>query len=107
ALPVPLDTAQPPGWKRAVKLPCSRQLALRTGRRAPGPCNGDAVAAPCVFCAIVRGEVPASFVLREAGVAAFLAARPVSKAPVLVVTPAHIAPLPPLPAAPAAPSRHP
>src|SRR6266576_3559741 len=64
ALSGPLDTARPSGWKRVVKLPCSRQLALRTTRRAPGPCNGAEVAPPCAFCAILRGEVPASFVLR-------------------------------------------
>jgi len=57
------------------------------------------VAAPCVFCAIIRGEVPASFVLREAGVAAFLDARPVFKGHVLVVTTAHIDDFHALPAA--------
>ncbi|HYY52339.1 MAG TPA: HIT family protein [Myxococcales bacterium] len=48
------------------------------------------MARPCVFCAIVRGEIPASFVLRDPGACAFLDARPVFKGHVLVVPPAHV-----------------
>ena len=48
------------------------------------------MARPCVFCAIVRGEIPASFVLRGAEVCAFLDTRPVFKGHVLVVPVAHV-----------------
>jgi histidine triad (HIT) family protein len=48
------------------------------------------VAPPCAFCAILRGEIAAAFVLREGSVAAFLDARPVFKGHVLVVTVAHV-----------------
>ena len=41
------------------------------------------------FCAIVRGEVSASFVLREEAVCAFLDVRPVFKGHVLVVPREH------------------
>ena len=44
----------------------------------------------CVFCAIAAGETPASMVLRDDHVAAFLDARPVFKGHVLVVPRAHI-----------------
>ena len=53
-------------------------------------CDGVAVARPCVFCAILRGEIPASFVLRDDAACAFLDARPVFKGHVLVVPPAHV-----------------
>ena len=43
----------------------------------------------CPFCAIVRGEIAASFVLREETVCAFLDARPVFKGHVLVVPREH------------------
>jgi histidine triad (HIT) family protein len=45
---------------------------------------------PCAFCGIVRGEIPASFVLRSERVCAFLDARPVFKGHVLVVPAAHV-----------------
>ena len=48
------------------------------------------MARPCPFCGIVRGEVPASVVLREAQVWAFLDARPVFKGHVLVIPKEHI-----------------
>src|SRR6267154_2031216 len=48
-------------------------------------CHGTGMAGPCIFCSIVRGEIPASFVLREGGVCAFLDSRPVFKGHVLVV----------------------
>jgi histidine triad (HIT) family protein len=48
------------------------------------------MARPCVFCAIVRGEIPASFVLRGEEVCAFLDTRPVFKGHVLVVPKAHV-----------------
>src|SRR5437762_3675309 len=61
---------------------------------APRPlravCDGVAVARPCLFCAIVRGEIPASFVLREDAASAFLDGRPVFKGHVLVVPPRHV-----------------
>ena len=53
-------------------------------------CDGVVVARPCVFCAIVSGEIPASFVLREPAACAFLDARPVFKGHVLVVPPVHV-----------------
>ena len=52
----------------------------------------------CVFCAIAAGDVPASMVLRDDGVAAFLDARPVFKGHVLVVPSSHVATLADLPA---------
>ena len=58
-----------------------------------------AMARPCVFCAIVRGEIPASFVLRGEEVCAFLDARPVFKGHVLVVPAAHVEDFQALPAA--------
>lgn len=45
---------------------------------------------PCVFCAIARGEVPASFVLRGGDVCAFLDTRPLFKGHVLVVPAEHV-----------------
>jgi histidine triad (HIT) family protein len=58
------------------------------------------VTAPsCVFCAIAAGEIPASMVLRDDHVAAFLDARPVFKGHVLVVPRAHVATLSDVPAA--------
>ena len=57
-------------------------------------------AAPgCLFCAIAAGDVPASMVLRDDDVAAFLDARPVFKGHVLVVPRAHVATLSDMPAA--------
>jgi histidine triad (HIT) family protein len=58
---------------------------------------------PCVFCAIVRGEIPTSFVLRGGEVCAFLDARPVFKGHVLVVPAAHVDDFHALPAAAMAP----
>ena len=49
------------------------------------------MAAPgCVFCEIVAGRVPASFVLRTPEVVAFLDVRPLFKGHVLVVPVAHV-----------------
>jgi histidine triad (HIT) family protein len=53
----------------------------------------------CLFCAIAAGDVPASIVLRDGDVAAFLDARPVFKGHVLVVPRAHIPTLSDVPAA--------
>jgi histidine triad (HIT) family protein len=53
----------------------------------------------CLFCAIAAGEIPASAVLRDGGVVAFLDARPVFKGHVLVVPRAHWATLSDVPAA--------
>ncbi|HEY1916936.1 MAG TPA: HIT family protein [Streptosporangiaceae bacterium] len=53
----------------------------------------------CLFCAILRGEVPAWFVLDEPEVAAFLDVRPLFKGHVLVVPREHhetLADLPPV-----------
>jgi histidine triad (HIT) family protein len=52
----------------------------------------------CVFCAIGRGDVPASIVLDEPSVVAFLDARPLFKGHVLVTPRAHVATLSELPA---------
>ena len=48
------------------------------------------MASSCVFCSILRGEIPASFVLRGKEVCAFLDARPVFKGHVLVVPADHV-----------------
>jgi len=53
-------------------------------------CHLAAMSSPCPFCAIVRGEIPAAFVLREEGVCAFLDTRPVFKGHVLVIPAAHV-----------------
>jgi histidine triad (HIT) family protein len=52
----------------------------------------------CLFCAIAAGEIPASTVLRDDDVVAFLDARPVFKGHVLVVPRAHWATLSDVPA---------
>ena len=52
----------------------------------------------CAFCQIVTGEVPASVVLDEPEVIAFLDRRPVFKGHVLVVPREHIVTLPEVPA---------
>ena len=52
-----------------------------------------------MFCAIAAGDVPASMVLRDDDVAAFLDARPLFKGHVLVVPRAHVATLSDMPAA--------
>ena len=54
--------------------------------------------AGCVFCAIAAGEIPASMVLRDDDVAAFLDARPVFNGHVLLVPRAHVPTLSDLPA---------
>jgi histidine triad (HIT) family protein len=46
--------------------------------------------AGCRFCAIAAGDAPASIVLRDPEVCAFLDARPVFKGHVLVVPRAHV-----------------
>jgi histidine triad (HIT) family protein len=53
----------------------------------------------CVFCAIVRGEVPAEIVLDEPAGVAFLDRRPLLSGHVLLVPRAHVATLPNLPVA--------
>jgi len=62
-------------------------------------CHGTGMARPCIFCGIVRGEIPASVVLREEGVCAFLDSRPVFKGHVLVVPSTHYDDFHALPAA--------
>jgi histidine triad (HIT) family protein len=57
----------------------------------------------CVFCGIIAGEIPASFVLQSDDVVAFLDARPLFKGHVLVVPRAHVVTLGDLPAAQLAP----
>ena len=52
---------------------------------------------PCVFCDIVAGNLPASFVLRSDDVVAFLDARPLFKGHVLVAPRAHVETLDDLP----------
>jgi len=44
----------------------------------------------CTFCAIAAGDIPATMVLRDDDVAAFLDARPVFKGHVLVVPRTHV-----------------
>jgi histidine triad (HIT) family protein len=53
----------------------------------------------CVFCAIAAGDVPASMVLRNDDIAAFLDARPVFKGHVLIVPRVHVPTLSDLPPA--------
>ena len=53
----------------------------------------------CVFCAIAAGDVPASMILRDDDVAAFLDARPLFKGHVLVVPRAHVPTLSDMPPA--------
>lgn len=54
----------------------------------------------CVFCGIIAGTTPASFVMQDDDVVvAFLDARPLFKGHVLVVPRAHVPTLPELPAA--------
>jgi histidine triad (HIT) family protein len=57
------------------------------------------MAAGCVFCAIAAGNTPASMVLRDDDVAAFLDARPVFKGHVLIVPRAHVPTLSAMPPA--------
>jgi histidine triad (HIT) family protein len=53
---------------------------------------------PCVFCAIITGEIPAEVVLDEPDFVAFLDARPVFKGHTLLVPREHVVTLPDLPA---------
>jgi len=57
--------------------------------RAPAYARLGGVSLSCAFCAIVRGEVAASVVVREGGFLSFLDARPVFKGHVLVVPEEH------------------
>ena len=52
----------------------------------------------CVFCGIIAGDTPASIVMRDDDVVAFLDARPLFKGHVLVAPRAHVVTLPELPA---------
>lgn len=45
----------------------------------------------CIFCRIVKGEIPAEVVLRERDVVAFLDVQPLADGHVLVVPRAHVA----------------
>jgi histidine triad (HIT) family protein len=54
-------------------------------------CVSASLAVACVFCSIAAGEIPASFVLREETVCAFLDTRPVFKGHVLVIPRRHVA----------------
>ena len=51
----------------------------------------------CVFCGIIAGTTPASFVMQDAEVVAFLDATPLFKGHVLVVPRAHVVTLADLP----------
>ena len=53
----------------------------------------------CTFCAIAACDIPATMVLRDDDVAAFLDARPVFKGHVLIVPRAHVPTLSDMPAA--------
>src|SRR3954462_15633489 len=55
------------------------------------------MAADCVFCSIVAGEIPAEIVLDEPDFVAFLDARPVFKGHTLLVTREHVVTLLDLP----------
>ena len=52
----------------------------------------------CVFCGIIEGATPASIVMRDDDVVAFLDAKPLFKGHVLVVPRAHVVTLADLPA---------
>ena len=56
------------------------------------------MAAGCVFCSIVSGEITADIVLDEPDLVAFLDARPVFKGHTLLVPREHVVTLPDLPA---------
>ena len=56
------------------------------------------MAADCVFCSIIAGDIPAEFVLDEPDFVAFLDARPLFKGHTLLVTREHVVTLPDLPA---------
>lgn len=56
------------------------------------------MAADCVFCSIIAGDIPAEVVLDEPDLVAFLDARPVFKGHTLLVTREHVVTLPDLPA---------
>src|SRR3954451_22819828 len=56
------------------------------------------MAADCVFCSIIAGEVPAEIVLDEPDLVAFLDGRPVFKGHSLLVPREHVVTLPDLPA---------
>jgi histidine triad (HIT) family protein len=53
----------------------------------------------CTFCAIAAGDIPATMILRDDDVAAFLDARPLFKGHVLIVPRAHVPTLSDMPAA--------
>jgi len=61
-----------------------------------GPDQTDGVKS-CVFCGIVRGDVPADVVLTEEAGVAFLDRRPLVPGHVLLVPHGHVATLPDLP----------
>ena len=61
------------------------------------PGKGDA-SSSCLFCAIVAGDQPATMVLEEEHVVAFLDVRPVFKGHTLLVPRPHVATLVDLPA---------
>jgi len=61
------------------------------------PRSADRSGTGCLFCGIVAGDVPATVVLDEEQVVAFLDVRPVFKGHVLVVPRAHHVTLPDLP----------
>ena len=56
-------------------------------------CHPPRMSSSCIFCRIAAGEIPASFVLKEEQVCAFLDTRPVFKGHVLVIPTDHLASL--------------
>jgi histidine triad (HIT) family protein len=60
------------------------------GVAAAGMCHPARMSDSCLFCAIARGDVAASFVLKDAGICAFLDTRPVFKGHVLVIPAGHV-----------------
>jgi histidine triad (HIT) family protein len=88
------------GWPTAGLNPESAIWPLGSGTRRPG--EARAVSRHphdpgCVFCKIVRGEIPSAVVLETDDAVAFLDIRPVNKGHVLLVPRAHHADLSELP----------
>jgi histidine triad (HIT) family protein len=68
----------------------------------PGSTDGSDPAAKCVFCAIIRGELPATRIMETGNLLAFLDHRPLFRGHTLLMPKAHLRLLSDLPAAHAA-----
>jgi histidine triad (HIT) family protein len=93
-----LDPAGRGEWKTAHETGVFPAGCTADGVAGASICHPAPMSGSCLFCAIVRGEVPASFVLEEEGVRAFLDTRPVFKGHVLVIPDGHVADFHTLPA---------